>query len=227
MKKNVVLTVLLACLTLITSCAVKPSKAGEIIVFPNDSIVHLVENVKLGTSYTELPDEFYCNYSISTVDDFLHVILEYRLSDGSELCVELMSGPSEVSYHDFLGLSTYDVSGITVNGHKLTTDPDKYFVLPDGVSFQNHDPEWISKSTKDDAANIKAGMTLKEVYSIFGEKYVTMRRNGVFVDSIIYTLSDGNSVEIAFEIERHTVEGGPLEMYEVVKENGVKITGAA
>ena len=234
MRKYVVLTVFLACLTLITSCAVMQSDANgnvessdsnEEIVLPDDSIVHLVESVKLGTNYTKLPEEFYWNYFTSRKDvyDYLHVTLTYRLSDGGELCLELYSGPPEVSYHDESGLTTYNVGEITVNGHELTTNSDKYFVLPDNAIFKKYDAKWVIDCTDEELSSIKAGMPSWEVFEILGKDYNTLKMNGTRIESLTYVRTNGDTIEILFESCRETVDVGILN-YCAVKENGVKIT---
>ena len=254
MKKHVVLALFLVCLTLITSCTVKRSNANgsvessddnediltsdriedivtsdsnEEIVLPDDSIVHLVESIKVGTGYTKLPEEFYWNYSASFKDvyDTLNVTLTYRLSDGGELCIELQSGPPEVSYHDEVGLSTYGVTKIIINGHELTTDSDKYYVLPDNVSFKKYDTKWVTDCTDEELSSIKAGMPSWEVFEILGEDYNTKKMKGTRIESLTYVRTNGDTIEILFETCRENVEMGTME-YRAVKENGIKITSA-
>ena len=245
MKKHVVLALFLVCLTLITSCTVKRSNpngsvgssddnedivtsdGNEEIILPDDSIVHLVGGIKVGTGYTKLPEEFYWNYSASRKDvyDYLNITLTYRLSDGGELCIELQSGPPEVSYHDEVGLSTYGVTKIIINGHELTTDSDKYFVLPDNVSFKKYDTKWVTDCTDEELSSIKAGMPSWEVFDILGEDYTTMKMKGTRLEALTYVRTNGDTIEILFETLRKSEDIGIVE-YRAVKENGVKITSA-
>ena len=226
MKRIYALIMLLICISLITSCEPKSLDTKEPLIFPDDSIVHLVESIKAGTKYTELPKEFHCNYSVvsKAEEDWFsrEVALEYRLSDGGVLTLKLSGNPPEISFDDLLGLTTYVINEISIGEHKLEINDDGYFILPKGATFVNYKINLISKATTDDLTKLLAGMSEYEVLAVLGEDYVTKKMNGILVESVTYMLTDGTKVEISFE--KH-VELGDISahIYSVICENGVKI----
>lgn len=207
---------------LLHSCAIKSVDQETSFVFPNDSIVQLVGNIKQGTAFSELPDEFKQNYIISADSESESFVLDYRLSNNNVLKLQIDNIP-EISFIDYRDFSSYHVKSISICGIELAKNDEGYFTLPKNTSFKRYETKWVSECISDDVSKINSGMTESEVFDILGKNYDTLKRRGLIVESLKYVLSDGSVVEISFE-ESVESKDGTVQISCVVKENGVKVT---